>query len=524
MPPSHLELFMAVVRCSQCQLPITEQEAQTGSCPVCGAAVAAPVAAKNPAAPASMPRPAPDRATYLLFAGLAALLLLMSFLLIVFMPGKSPKSPEKKEIETAFAPLPEAKPTPPPIPTADEPRPEPVKIEPKKDEPKKPETNKEEPKKEQPKKEQPKKEIAKEPQKEPAPKVERKAIPAPVAKARLAVLPFFADDAFKIDGDLAEWRARQPLPLSAFELGSAPKKTIVDPRIQDAFAGYCSKGLLIAVDVVDTSGDLENTGKPERGLWPFWFNDCLEVYIDTLNKRAPQRGEDNAHQFFAFPFGTPGDEGIAGYESRIFGNGRESVVPIVSTGANAMLRAGQKKRTGWTLEMLIPRASLRDFDLKPGMTIGFELQLDTGTNTFYFWANERAGRISVYPRLWGEAFLAGADGLVETLDAAKKPQAKFRPGETLHLRLTDQDVSVDGTRKASITLRATSGDSKVIALDESMPGVFTGSLPMRTREMPQPKDALVVMDGDTIEIDYLDAIRSDGARNVLVQQRVKIKE
>ena len=76
--------------------------------------------------------------------------------------------------------------------------------------------------------------------------------------------------------------------------------------------------------------------------------------------------------------------------------------------ALTMPTAGKKTAKGWTIETLIPMSALRQGDLKPGRVIGFELQIDTGTNVFYHWTNDDANvRSSETPRSWGEAILGG---------------------------------------------------------------------------------------------------------------------
>src|SRR5205823_8441464 len=142
------------------------------------------------------------------------------------------------------------------------------------------------------------------------------------------------------------------------------------------------------------------------------------------------------HQFFAFPFGTTTDSGTGGYESLILaGKGRNqewTIVPRPGTGDNAMLRAGRKTPQGWSMEFLIPRSALRDADLKAGETFGFEVQIDSGTNLFYFWAcDNRLVRASMRPDLWGEVLLGGADAKIELLDAQQKPATSFVPGKPM---------------------------------------------------------------------------------------------
>ena len=79
----------------------------------------------------------------------------------------------------------------------------------------------------------------------------------------------------------------------------------------------------------------------KRGNGNFWDNDAVEIYIETLNKRSSERGEQSAHQFFAFPFGTQTDEGVGGYESKILRNkvrNMEWTIAPVPNGKEAMLR------------------------------------------------------------------------------------------------------------------------------------------------------------------------------------------
>jgi hypothetical protein len=289
--------------------------------------------------------------------------------------------------------------------------------------------------------------------------------------------------------------------------------------------------LLLAVDVDDTSGELENQPKPAKGMWPFWDNDGLEVYIDTLNRRLPDRGESNAHQFFAFPFGTGNDAAIGGYESKIIrpkGAKAEvwTIVPHPSKGPAPMLRAGKKTEHGWMMELLIPKSILREGDLKPGGTIGFELQIDTGTPIYYFWACDQPGRrVSTHPSLWGEAFLAGTDARVEPIDDAMKPSKSFVPGKPLHVRVTDLDMNLDPAKKdqVAVTVRSRSEDVKTLTLEETSPdsGVFVGSLATRVATGVIVPNILEVVSGEDVAIEYVDAGRANGERNGKVQASVR---
>ena len=44
---------------------------------------------------------------------------------------------------------------------------------------------------------------------------------------------------------------------------------------------YDSNGVYFALDVHDTTGQLENS----RPVREFWFNDCIEIFIDSMNTK-----------------------------------------------------------------------------------------------------------------------------------------------------------------------------------------------------------------------------------------------
>ncbi|MBI1831689.1 MAG: hypothetical protein HYR84_09590 [Planctomycetes bacterium] len=366
-----------------------------------------------------------------------------------------------------------------------------------------------------------------------AKKPEPKPIP-PVQRRGYANLPLLRDDAIKIDGGLSDWKNIPAVTLTAVERGRPTKPVVVAPELRKAkaYLAYCSKGILVAVDVVDTSGAIENVAKPASGIWPFWDNDAVEIFVDTLNTRAHQRGEPNAHQFFAFPFGTPGDMGVAGYESRILKkNGRDDwrIVPLPIAGKNVMQRAAKTTPAGWTMEILIPKSELRHGDLKPGQLLGFELQIDTGTNIYYFWASDDPlVRVSTNPSLWGDVMLAGTDATVEVLGVGKKVAKTVNPGQPLTIRVNDLDRNLDSAKKehVNVTLVSRSGDRKTVLLEETGAdtGVFEGSIATRLRTGKREDRVLEVLADDMIAIEYLDTFRGKSERNVLVRSSVPVQK
>lgn len=395
---------MAVIWCPQCKLPLTEEEARPGACPVCQAVL--PGASPQPVRVAPTTAPAVEGSSNIVLWFTIAGLSVCALGLVLWFSGRAAQQPT--EVQTAEVNVPARPPSEPrneAVSTERKPEPEVLQVAPEEVKPLEPKPS--DPKKEDPKPAEPKK------PEEPKPIVKKPEEPRPVVNPqRRLALRLLDNDAIKIDGDLDDWKDIPPVVLTAVERGKSPKKVLAVPRGQKAYFAYCPKGILIAVDVFDSSGELENQPRPEKGMWPFWDNDAVEVYIDTLNLRPRERGDSSVHQFFAFPFGTPNDEGIGGYESKIIKNkaGRTewTIVPHANTGEGAMLRAGKHTPAGWTLELLIPKAALRHADFKPGTTIGFELQIDTGTNVYGFWLNDDPRvHVSTSPHLWGEAVLGG---------------------------------------------------------------------------------------------------------------------
>ncbi|MBI2805679.1 MAG: hypothetical protein HYX68_11935 [Planctomycetes bacterium] len=526
---------MAWMRCPQCNTPLTEEEIRDGECLMCSAKIDAP-AASVPSGPPAPPRaaPPPSMTAALLWAVggvLAFCLLPVGFMVYNMWPdppaqsvidnpeakGKSalaatkkppiPKTVAKKQRTTSSAKTQEPK-----VLTQDSAT--------KQAEPKPPEKKKDEPKKIEPKKV----EVAKKPD---PPK------PAPVAQRQgFTSVPLLADSRIQIDGDLADWKGVTPILLHGLQRGQAVKKPVIVPKTQKAFLGYSSKGLLIAVEVVDTSGVLENAEKPAVGMWPFWDNDAIEVYIDTFNKRPERRGDANLHQFFAFPFGTPRDARMGGYESRILSNraGRDAwtIVPLLAGGKNGMQRAGKKTADGWTMELLIPKSALRFGAVKPGQRFGFELQIDTGTNIFYFWANDNPRtHVSMAPNAWGEIQFAGTDAGVEVLGPGKLAAKTIVAGQPLLIRVTDLDRNLEPLRREKVDVQVTtkSGERTTVLLTESTPnsGVFLGAVRTRLKTGRRMPNVLDVVPGETLTVEFLDLHRADGQINRIVRTDVTVK-
>lgn len=189
---------------------------------------------------------------------------------------------------------------------------------------------------------------------------ERKIQPPNFKTHRFTGIPYLPRDAIKIDAELSDWKDVPKLELDPVLKGRYEGD--VQPAHQTAYVACASKGMSVAVDIIDTTCELEN----HNPISVFWLNDCLEIFFDTLNTKYSLRGEVHTQQFFAFPFGHENDQTAGGYEAVIeFKNGRQKWYSRAFS-QQIMPRAGKKTEKGWTLEILIPKKLLRRGTFAPG--------------------------------------------------------------------------------------------------------------------------------------------------------------
>lgn len=333
-------------------------------------------------------------------------------------------------------------------------------------------------------------------------------------------IPFVTSDKIKIDGDLGDWADLREFLLDPVQKGLRAAKT--KPANQRAWVAYDSRGLLIAYDVIDCTGEIET----KFPLSAFWMNDCIEIFIDTLNTKYSQRGEMSTHQFCSFPFGHPALPDATCFEHQAVTEDGKVDWKRHDYGADVCPRAAKKTEQGWTVEMLIPKSLLRKGAIKPGRIIGFNLQLDTGCDLYYYWTCAKQIISSQHPNTWGDIQFLGSDAKIEVLDDQSAPVTSLFPGQPLRVRVTDPDMNLSDTEKdkVSITARTTSGDAEPLILEETQPssGVFEGALTTALSIGAGAPGRLEVFEGERAELEYIDQARAFGERNVPVQTKVAV--
>lgn len=353
----------------------------------------------------------------------------------------------------------------------------------------------------------------------PAAASERK-VPDPTFKThRFSGIPLLGDEAITLDGDLTDWKDIPALILNPV-LKGAGKGIVARPDKQVAYAAWCGKGLLLAFDVHDTSGAIENAG-PLQG---FWLLDGVEVYLDTMNTKASKRGETHTHQFFIPPFGHKDQPERGGFESFIEGGG----IRVAGYDQTAIRRAAKRTERGWTLEVLLSKELLRKADLEPGRVVGFNLQVDTGTDLYYYWTAAEKFMTSMHPNTWGDLQLLGSDAKLTFVDENNKVGVEaVVPGKALRVQVEDPDMNTHADRKdrVAVTVRTTAGLTRTVVLEETTPssGVFVGSIATTLHIGGNgPPTALPVLEGETLTAEYLDQVRAFGERNEKVTGKLPV--
>ncbi len=331
-------------------------------------------------------------------------------------------------------------------------------------------------------------------------------------------IPFLPDGAITLDGHLADWKDVPVLDLTPVIKGTETRVKF-RPAKQLAQIAWCRQGLLLAFDVEDTTGAIE----PVTALQQFWMYDCVEIYFDALNTKASQRGEAHTHQYFIFPFGPRNPANVTGFEAFIQGDSAR----IVPYDARMIRSAARQTTRGWSLEVLLSRELLYQADFVPGRIVGFNLQVDTGSDLYYYWTASQKFRTSLHPNTWGDLQLLGSDSRVTFLDDAGQPGLDgLVPGKTLRVQVEDPDMNLSPEKKdrVGLTLRTGAGETRTLVLEETTPtsGVFQGSCATLLNVGGGPASALPVFEGETLTAEYLDQVRAFGERNEKVSAKLPV--
>ena len=331
----------------------------------------------------------------------------------------------------------------------------------------------------------------------------------------------------KIDGDAAKWKDIPALPIKNQHLDGGNRENLKRVDTQTCKIAWDNTGLYFFYDMIDADNKITKV-KPND----FWGGDGVEIFFDARNTKDKSRGSAWTQQFWVWPFGMDGDDNVVGGEA-ILEPGKDIREPVFTSAE--IQRAAKKTADGWTMEVHLPFERLKNFNGQPGRIFGLNLSICTGTDLYYYWAGTSAVRTSEKPDTWGDVLLAGSDGKLEVID---KLATELKPGETakpvtsieigapLKIRVTDADMNLSDKRrdKLAVTVKSKgSGQARVVTLEETgeKTGVFEGSVGTDLNLGDTNDKTVMLFEGETIDVIYLDQARANGARNVEVKLPIK---
>jgi hypothetical protein len=279
-------------------------------------------------------------------------------------------------------------------------------------------------------------------------------------------------------------------------------------------------GFYLAYDVKDADGKITKV-KPGD----FWEGDGIEFWVDTLNTKEKHRTQCS-HQFWAWVDGASDNPAQVGGEAQSW-PGKNSYVPL---GADVIKTASKKNDAGWTIEVFVPASHFRMLDLEPGRILGMNFSICTGTDLYYYWAGTTKVATARRPDTWGDALLAGSAGRLECIDKLTSERAAsetsktlnaVRIGQPLRVRVSDADMNLSDAAKdrVAVTIATRRGAKQTMILEETgnATGIFEGAIPTTLDTGSTPAGVLPLLDGDQIEVVYIDQCRPDGSRDVPVK-------
>ncbi len=191
----------------------------------------------------------------------------------------------------------------------------------------------------------------------------------------------------KIDADLGDWD--QSMRIPSWVLGSTIGKANAE-----LYMAWSEKGLYVAANVADSK---INTPDPRS----FWGGDCLELFIDTRNKKTARQYEVGDHQFWFVP--QVDDKRVYVGQWK-----RGSELAETRYDIPGFLTAAARTDDGYVMEFLIPASELKGFEARSGAKLGLSLNLSVKGKEVLerevFWRLPKR-ETTEHPESWGSVTL-----------------------------------------------------------------------------------------------------------------------
>lgn len=341
--------------------------------------------------------------------------------------------------------------------------------------------------------------------------------PPPFPSATHTAAPY-ATNRPTIDGDLSDWnlsapRAEVRILENNSKLDSGP----------DVYLQWRAEGLYFAYRLADTGGVQVSSGAPYHG-------DCVELFVDALNSRAPRMRESNtAHQYFFMPFGYKGDSTCT--FQRAFRGAPQPTgkdLATLNNERNISFCTAKPESGGYAVEGLIT-IEVMERRLAPGIYLGFDISVspDFDFKNQMQWAAAKSLGNWDRPGTWGDLLLLGTSAKAAFRSADSGERKVAVAGESLILEITDADMNLDLAARETVAVRlagSASSAPQVLLLTETAAdsGVFQSSTLLESSGGLNRSGTFSVSGGDALTLTYIDAVNASGTRNKPVTANLEI--
>jgi hypothetical protein len=192
----------------------------------------------------------------------------------------------------------------------------------------------------------------------------------------------------RIDGDVSTWPKKCLVP---------PLVTLEDQEpLADVYWAWNEDGFYAAFDVPNRSG------RPHCDPQHWWKGDGVRLCLDTRDARDIKRGTRFCHFFYFLPLGggPDGKRPVAGTHRM-----SRSKEPPPAVDVGALRVAAHVARTGYSLEVALPAASLQGWDPAEHPRIGIYYKVkDTQLGSQHLSADDELGW-NADPSTWATGVL-----------------------------------------------------------------------------------------------------------------------
>jgi len=186
-----------------------------------------------------------------------------------------------------------------------------------------------------------------------------------------------------IDGSLDDWDSKYRLP--GWMLG-----TSIGEANAEVYLAWSERGLTGAVKV----GDSRLIAADPRS---FWNGDCMEIFVDTTDRKTHRGYEFGDHQFWLVP---QVDEG------RVYVGRWKRAKEIAKTqyDIEGVASAAKRSGDGYVMEFVIPASALQKYAPRAGGRIGLNLNITVKGSRYareVFWPRTKADWPTAnWPKMW----------------------------------------------------------------------------------------------------------------------------